>query len=93
LEDVDRLPHGNVFVESTLKLVANVTELAENLPVLLSQKSLMINQILEISQQFINYKNEMEFEILDMMDLTFGNLAIGKSISLILNNLCSGQSI
>jgi hypothetical protein len=57
-DDVEKLPHGNLFVENTFKLVANVTELQENLPVLLSEKSLMISQIFEISQKFIDYKDE-----------------------------------
>jgi len=42
-DDVERLPNGNMFVENTFKLVANVTELAENLSVLMSDKSLMIS--------------------------------------------------
>ena len=80
--------NANSLVELTMQLVANVTELAENHPVLLTRSDNLLDQIVKIAQQLLTFVEEQGTDYIDMMDLSFGNLQLGKSVCLILHNLC-----
>lgn len=91
IDEIDKLESTNSLVENTLRLTANVTEQAENANTLLKAKCNLLNHIKSLLKSVLDTVIDMDITTPEdnLMLLSFGNLMMIKSISLILRNLCT----
>ena len=67
-----------------------MTELAENHHALVSQ-GLLLKQTIKLTEELIKAASEIEVDFPDILQLSYGNLKMSKSLSIIFLNLCRGS--